>query len=182
MGKIIVSEFLTLDGIMDAPDKWQIKYTNDEMANDIEEELCKADILLYGRTTYLTMAGAWPSRTGTIAYKFNNLPKYVVSTTMKKAEWNNSTIIGENISEEITKLKQLPGKRILIWGSKLLVHSLQKCGLIDEYRLYIHPVILGSGDRLFGDNAQLQEMELTNSKIFNTGTFAGTYKFKKQNE
>lgn len=178
MGKIIVSEFLTLDGIMEAPDKWQIKYTNEEMASDIEEELNKTDMLLYGRTTYLTMANAWPSRTGAIADRFNSLPKYVVSTTLQKADWNNSEIIKENVVPEIARLKELPGKRILVWGSMALVHTLQKHDLIDEYRLYIHPVTLGSGGRLFGENVQLQEMELSNTKIFETGTFAGTYKFK----
>lgn len=176
MRKIIVSEFLTLDGVMEAPDKWQLKFVNEEMSDDIEGEIVAADGLLYGRTTYLAMAAAWPSRTGTIADQFNKLPKHVVSTTLEKAEWNNSTLINGNIIEEIIKLKEQQGKPLLVWGSWKLVQALIQNKLIDEYRLYIHPILQGTGKRLFEEGIPAGEMKLAGSKALSTGVVILNYK------
>lgn len=172
MRKVVVSEFLTLDGIMEAPDKWQLKYVNEEMGNDVEKEICSADSLLFGRTTYLTMAGAWPTRTGTVADKFNPLPKHVVSTTLEKAEWNNSKIIKSNFIEEITKLDG----RILVWGSWKLVQTLIQNNLVDEYRLYVHSFIQGQGKRLFEEGTHTQDLKLIETKILGTGVVVLNYR------
>src|SRR6185312_13354295 len=147
MKKIVVTEFLSLDGVMEAPDKWQMGYVNEEMGKDILDELVKSDALLFGRTTFDGMAAAWPSRKDAAADKFNNLPKFVVSTTLNKTDWNKSTIIKSNVTEELKKLKHQTGTQILVWGSLKLVQMMMEYNLIDEYRLYIHPCLLGKGKR-----------------------------------
>lgn len=176
MRKLVVAEFLTLDGVMEAPEKWNSNYMNDEeMTNDILEDFTASDSLLLGRTTYQFLEERWPVRTGEMADKFNNLPKYVVSTTLQKAEWNNSAIINVNVIEEIKKLKDQSGKNILVWGSNALVQTLMRDKLVDEYKLYVYPLTLGTGKHLFEKGNTAQTLKLINTRIFPTGVIALIY-------
>ena len=163
MRKVIVSEFVTLDGVMEAPDKWQFPFWNDETGKLKVDELFASDALLLGRVTYQEFAKAWPSMTDEegFADRMNSLPKFVASTTLKEPLGWNATLIKGNIAQEVSKLKQQPGQDILISGGAGLVHSLMKQDLIDEYRLLVYPVVLGSGKRLFtdGGNATLKLVE-----------------------
>jgi dihydrofolate reductase len=161
MRKIIVTEFLSLDGVMEAPHLWSFPYWNDEIEKFKHDELFTSDAQLLGRVTYQGFATAWPSRTGDYADRLNNLPKYVVSTTLETVEWHNSHLIKENITEEVIRLKQQPGQNILVHGSRTLVQTLMQDQLIDEYNLLVYPLILGSGMRLLneGDSASLKLVE-----------------------
>jgi dihydrofolate reductase len=176
MRKIIATEYLTLDGVMEAPSKWSGQFWNDEAAQFKFEELFASDALLLGRVTYEGFAAAWPNYNDEAGFadRMNGLPKYVVSTTLDTAEWNNSTLIKENIVEEIAKLKQEPGQDILLAGSADLMHTLMEHNLIDEYRLMVHPIVVGSGKRLFreGDNKVLQ---LVDTRTLSTGIIILTY-------
>jgi dihydrofolate reductase len=169
MRKVIVSKFLTLDGVMEAPDKWQFPYWNDEINKFKFEELLASDAQLLGRVIYQGFADTWPSMTGEYADRLNSLPKYVVSTTLKKVEWNNSRLINGNVVEEIGKLKQQPGQDILVHGSRTLVQTLMKAGLIDEYQLIVHPLVLGKGKRLFNDGMETTKLKLIEAKAFSSG-------------
>ncbi len=174
MRRVIVSEFVTLDGVFEAPEKWSFPFQNDETAKFKSDELFASDALLLGKVTYQIFAASWPSRTGEFADRMNSLPKYVVSTTLKKVEWNNSSLIKGNVVEEVSKLKQQPGQDILIAGSGELVHTLMQHDLIDEYRLMVFPVVLGSGKRPFrdGSNTTLRHVE---TRTFGSGVVALTY-------
>ena len=173
--KLVVSEFLSLDGVMEDP-QWTAPYWNDEIAKFKFSELRETNAHLLGRLTYEGFAVAWPSRTDEqgFADRMNSLPKYVVSTTLEKAEWKNSHIIKENIVEEISKLRQQTGGNILLAGSVTLVQTLVKHDLVDEYHLLVYPVILGAGKRLFQDgcNARLKLVELI---TFSSGVVAQIY-------
>ena len=143
MRKVVVSEFVSLDGVMEAPDKWHFPYWSDEMGQEIEAAMGQADAM-----TYQGFATAWPSMTDEAGFadRMNILPKFVVSTTLEEPlEWNNSTLIKENVAEEVSRLKQQPGRDILIHGSADLVHTLMQHDLIDEYRIMVNPVVVGSG-------------------------------------
>jgi dihydrofolate reductase len=170
MRKVVIAEFLSLDGVMEAPEKWTFQFWNDEMAKFKHDELFASDAHLLGRVTYQIFAAAWPSRTDKqgFADRMNNLPKYVVSTTLKKAEWKNSHLIKENVAEEIAKLKQQSGQDILVAGSSTLVQTLIQHNLIDEYHLFVFPVVLGSGKRLFKD-ASNTTLKLVDTKAFSSG-------------
>jgi dihydrofolate reductase len=174
MSKLLVAEFLTLDGVMEAPDSWNGPFLNEEMGMDIGSGLFQMDALLYGRRTYEEMAAAWPGRTGDMADQFNNAPKFVVSTTLQEATWNNSRLIKSNISEEVSKLKQQFSQNILILGSGELVRTLMQRDLIDEYLLLVCPLILGKGKRLFQD-ASKTTLRLVTSKAYTTGAVSLTY-------
>src|SRR5258707_2777899 len=148
MRKVVVTEFLSLDGIMEDP-AWTFKYWNDETANFKGEETTASDTLLLGRVTYQGFAAAWPESKDEGADYFNSVRKYVVSTTLDKAEWNNSRLIKDKIVEEVTKLKQQDGKDITVHGSATLVQTLIQNDLVDRYRLLVYPLVLGKGKRLF---------------------------------
>ncbi len=169
MRKVIVTMFVSLDGVMEEP-AWTMPYWNDEIAKFKLDELFATDAHLLGRVTYQGFAAAWPSRTDEqgFADRMNSLPKYVVSTTLEKAEWNNSTIIKENIVEEVSKLKQQPGQDILVAGSGTLVQTLMQHDLIDEYRLLVYPVVLGKGKQLFRDGSKAT-LKLVETKAFSSG-------------
>src|SRR6266545_2277713 len=156
MRKLVATEYLTLDGVMEAPGSetslgerggWSFLFSSDEHRQFKFDELMASDALLLGRVTYEIFAAAWPSRTGEFADRMNSLPKYVVSTTLQKAEWNNSHLISDatHVVEEVVKLKQQPGKDILLCGSAELFQTLSQHNLIDEYRLMVYPIILGTG-------------------------------------
>ncbi len=178
MRRVIVSEFVTLDGVMEDPGGaekfehggWTWPYMNEEIGKFKFDELFGSDALLLGRVTYQGFADAWPSRTDEqgFADRMNGLSKYVVSTTLEVVEWHNSRLIKGNVAEEVSKLKQQPGQDILVAGSGALVHALRQHDLIDEYRLLVYPVVLGSGRRLFryGSNTTLR---LEETKTFSSG-------------
>jgi dihydrofolate reductase len=176
MRKIVVTEFVSLDGVVEAPNEWSSPFWNDEIAKYKLDELFASDALLLGRVTYQGFAAAWPGRTDAegFADRMNSLPKFVVSTTLKAAEWNNSTLIKRNVLEEVARLKRQPGLDILIGGSGELVDTLRLNDLIDEYRLLIYPVVVGRGSRLFkeGSNATLR---LVDNKALGSGVVALWY-------
>ncbi len=160
MRKVVVTEFLSLDGVMEEP-AWTFKYWNDEIAKFKGEESSASDALLLGRVTYQGFAAAWPESKDEGADYFNGVRKYVVSTTLDKAAWNNSMLIKDNIVEEITKLKQQDGEDIIVHGSATLVQTLIQHDLVDCYRLLVYPLVLGKGKRLFkeGTTATLKLVE-----------------------
>jgi dihydrofolate reductase len=177
--KVIVSEFVSLDGVFEAPDQWHFPYFNDEMGQEIGAAMGQADAMLMGRVLYEEWSAFWPQQDpeeNPIVARMNGIQKYVVSTTLEgPLGWNNSTLIGENVAEEISRLKQQPGKDISISGSGSLVRSLLKDGLIDELRLMVHPVVVGSGKRLFEEGGEQIALELVDSKTFSTGVVYLTY-------
>ena len=176
MRKVVVAEFLSLDGVMEAPEKWTFQFWNDETAKFKHDELFASDAHLLGRVTYQIFAAAWPSGTDKqgFADRMNNLPKYVVSTTLKQVEWDNSHLIKENVAEEIAKLKRQSGQDILVAGSGTLVQTLIQHNLIDEYHLLVFPVVLGSGKRLFKD-ASNTTLKLVDTKAFSSGVVLLSY-------
>jgi dihydrofolate reductase len=182
MRKVIASEIVSLDGVMEAPEQWHFPYFNDEMAEAIEAAMATADAMLLGRVTYEGFAAFWPSQEDSdedqeLTNYMNNTPKYVVSTTLEEPlEWNNSTLIKENVAEEIAKLKQQPGEDISVTGSGTLVRSLLQEDLLDELRLMVHPIVVGSGKRLFEDGSDQKALELVDSKTFSTGVLYLTYR------
>ncbi|MGA2503261.1 MAG: dihydrofolate reductase family protein [Anaerolineales bacterium] len=177
MREVIVSEFITLDGVMEDPGGvekfihggWAFKFERGPKGDKFKlDEVIEAGTLLLGRITYEGFAAAWPSRAGEFANKMNNMPKYIVSKSLRDLKWNNSNLIKDNIVEEVTKLKAMPGGDILVAGSGQLVHLLMRHNLIDEYRLMVYPVILGSGKRLFKDEGSMK-LTLAETKQFGSG-------------
>ncbi len=185
MRKIIVSEFVTLDGVMEGPGRddpfelagWTMPYANQEIGKFKFDELFASDALLLGRVTYEGFAKAWPTmkNTGEFGERMNSIPKYVVSTMVNKADWNNSTIIKKNAADEVLKLKQQSGGNILVAGSAALIGSLMEHNLVDEYRLLIYPVVLGKGKRLFRDDFKTK-LKLIETKTFSSSVVALVYK------
>ena len=178
MRKVTAGLFVSLDGVTESPEKWQLPYFNDEMGEAIGAAMAAADAMLLGRVTYQEFASYWPgvrSEDQPFADYMNNTPKYVVSTTLDTVEWSNSTLIKGNLAEEITKLKQQPGKNIGITGSTTLVQSLLQDDLLDELGLMIHPVVVGSGKRLFEEGGDLKALKLIDSKTFSTVVVSLTY-------
>ena len=161
---------MTLDGVVESPQDWSFPYWSDETAKFKWDELLATDAHLLGRVTYEGFAAAWPDRTDAqgFADRMNGLPKYVVSTTLKKAEWNNSTIIKSSVVEEVSKLKNQSGGDILVAGSMTLLHTLMEHDLVDEYRLLTYPIVLGKGKRLFTDG-MAASLRLTESKPMGSG-------------
>jgi dihydrofolate reductase len=178
--KLIVSEWMTLDGVFDADSmkEWFEPYESQDRQEYIKENVLTSDAFLVGRVTYEMLASYWPNQKNNfagIADRLNSAPKYVVSSPLKKAEWNNSTIIKENLVEEITKLKQQPGQDILIFGSASLVQSLMEADLVDEYRFLVHPIIMGSGKRFFRDEMVATKLKLVKTKTLNSGVILDCY-------
>jgi len=174
--KVVVSEYVTLDGVMEAPDKWSFSFWSEEAAKFKFEELFASDVLLLGRVTYQGFAAAWPSMTDEegFADRMNSLPKFVASATLQETEWNAS-LLKENIAEEVSRLKLQPGQDILVFGSADLVDMLRQHDLIDEYRLMVYPVVVGSGKRLFREGSGKQVLKLSETKTFRSGVLVLTY-------
>jgi dihydrofolate reductase len=170
MRRIIVSQFVSLDGVTEDPHKWSFPFWHDDIGKFKENELFigGVDTLLLGRVTYDGFADAWPSRTGEFADRMNNIPKVVVSTTLEKPAWNNTTVIKKNVAEEVSKLKQAPGEDLMIYGSMSLVDTLMSHDLVDEYRLLVFPLVLGNGKRLFKDGRKAG-LTLAEAKSYDTG-------------
>ncbi len=179
MRKITAGLFVSLDGVVESPDKWQFPYFNDEMGEAVGASMAAADAMLLGRVTYQEFASYWPgasSEDQPFADYMNNTPKYVVSTTLEEPlEWNNSTLIKGNVAEEITRLKQQPGENIGITGSATLVQYLLQEDLLDKLELLVHPVVVGSGKRLFEGGGESKGLRLLDSKTFSTGVVFLTY-------
>lgn len=175
MRKIIAALFISLDGVVESPDKWHFPYFNDEMGAAIGSAMGESDALMMGRVNYQEWSAYWPSSNDEFAAFMNNTTKYVVSNTLDTPTWNNSTLITGDIAAEITKLKQQPGKDISISGSGTLVQSLLQLNLLDELRLMIHPIVVGSGKRLFPDGVPTKPLKLVDSQTFSTGVLYVTY-------
>jgi dihydrofolate reductase len=178
MGRIIVTEFVSLDGVIEAPGGgedykhggWTFEIDRGAEGNKFKlDETLDADALLLGRVTYEGFAAAWPSRDDEFANKFNTMPKYVVSSTLDKPDWNNSTVLNGDVAEEVAKLKQQQDGDIVVHGSAQLVQALIEHDLVDELRLMVFPVVLGSGKRLFGDTSEKKRLRLTDSKTVGDG-------------
>lgn len=154
MRNVIVSMFVSLDGVTEAPEKWSLKFWSDDIAKFKHDELFAADALLLGRVTFEVFAASWPSRTDDeYADRMNSIRKVVVSTTLAPPAWNNSTLIKADVASEVSKLKQQGGKDILVFGSTTLLSTLMQHNLVDEYRLLVYPIVLGNGKRLFKDGS-----------------------------
>ena len=169
MGRIVVTEFVSMDGVMQAPGGedfkypgWTFEFERGDDGNDFKlQETLEADALLIGRITYESFAGAWPSREGPFAEKFNSMPKYVVSSTLESPEWNNTTVLTGRAAEEAAKLKDRVDGVIQVPGSLRLVQELFENDLVDELHLMVFPVVLGTGRRLFGDQSKKSDWRLT---------------------
>ncbi len=177
--RLQVSEILTLDGFMEAPEQWVFQYMDQEIGGDVMTALQQTDAMLFGRKTFQEMAAAWPGRTGDMADFFNSVPKYVVSSTLGDVTWNNSHVISGNIAEEVAKLKAHPGRILLVQGSADLVRLLAQHHLIDEYSLHVAPLVLGKGKRLFQEGHQAQ-LQLANTKAYKSGVLTLTYEPARQ--
>lgn len=175
MRKLVVTQFITVDGVIENPHFWSFPYFTDEITKFKNEELLASDAQLLGRVTYDAFAGHWPSQTDEYGNRLNCLPKYVVSKTLKKTTWNNSIIINSNVEGEILKLKQQQGQDILVHGSQTLLKLLMKANLIDQYNLLLFPIVLGKGIRLF-DNEENSKLKLTETKTYNSGVVFLKYK------
>lgn len=175
MRKVIVSEFVSLDGVMENP-AWTFQFGSEEQERFKFDELFACDALLLGRVTYQGFAAAWPNMQGTGSYgeRMNSMPKYVASRTLNQMEWNASLIKGD-LAEEISRLKQQPGQDILVFGSAELVYALTDLGLVDEYRLMVFPIILGGGKRIFREAGQQKILKLIGTKTFASGVTVLSY-------
>jgi dihydrofolate reductase len=177
MRKVYAALFISLDGVTESPDKWQFDHFDDDMAAHMGEQLAAQDAVLLGRVTYQEWAPYWPTSTDEPFASFiNATPKYVVSTTLDKVEWQNSTLINGNLADEIATLKRQPGKNIGVAGSPTLVRSMLQASLLDELILMVHPVIAGRGKRLFADGGDLKRLKLVDSKTTRTGVVILTYR------
>ena len=184
MRRIVVTEFVTLDGVMEDPGGaekserggWAFQFNRGPEGDKFKlDETLASDALLLGRLTYEGFAAAWPSRTGEFAEKMNNMPKYVVSAALEHPGWNNSTQIKSNIVEEVTRLKAMPGGDILVAGSARLVNLLMEYDLIDEYRLMVYPIILGKGKRLFDIGSAKHPLHLADARMVGEGVLILIY-------
>jgi dihydrofolate reductase len=185
--RLTVTEFVTLDGVMEDPggaegfDRggWAFQFDRGPDGDNFKlEELMESDALLLGRVTYEGFAAAWPSVTDEVGFaeKMNSMPKYVVSSTLDEATWTNSTVLRGDVDEEVTRLKEAPGGPILVAGSRRLAHALMDHGLVDEFRLMVFPIVLGSGKRLFDGGRDRTVLRLVDSKAVGAGVLALTYR------
>ena len=184
MGKIVVTEFMSLDGVVEDPggaedfkhSGWSFEISRGDEGDKFKlDETMSSEVLLLGRRTYEGFAKAWPAREGEFADKFNTMPKYVVSSTLEKPEWNNSTVLKGGVAEEVAKLKREHDGDILVHGSPQLVQALIEHDLVDELRLMVFPVVLGSGKRLFGETSDKKTLKLVDSKVVGEGVTILTY-------
>src|SRR3712207_3073930 len=175
----VALELVSVDGVMEKPEEWAFAYSNDEMDEANAAGMEASDALLLGRVTYEGLAAFWPNQpAGTPMVDYiNSVRKHVVSGNLEEPlEWNNSTLAGGNAGEGISELKRQPGKDITIIGSGMLVRALLEEGLLDELRLMVHPLVMGSGRRLFEDGGDREALELVDSRTFRTGVLYLTYR------
>lgn len=180
MRKIVSGLFISLDGVVEAPNEWQFDHFDEDMAEGMTAHLATEDTLLMGRVTYQEWADYWPKAGNEDGYAvhINHIPKYVVSTTLDKVAWGDLgqvQLVKGNLAAELDRLKRQPGKNIGIGGSPTLVRSLLDQGLLDELMLMVHPVVVGHGKRLFKDGSALKRMKLLDSQMTRTGVAILTY-------
>jgi dihydrofolate reductase len=178
MGKIVATEYVSLDGVVEAPGGgeefkhagWTFEIDRGPEGDKFKlDETLNSEALLLGRVTYEGFAAAWPSMEGEFADRFNAMPKYVVSSTLENPEWNNSTVLKGDVVEEVSRLRRAPGGDIVVHGSPQLVQTLLEHDLIDELRVMVFPVVLGTGKRLFGDTSDKKRLRLTDSRTVGDG-------------
>ena len=178
MGRIVVTEFVSLDGVMEDPggsesfkhSGWSFEIDRGAEGNQFKaDETFESDALLLGRVTYEGFAKAWPSREGDFADKFNTMPKYVVSSTLEDPQWTNSTVLKGELGEEVAKLKEAHDRDIVVHGSAQLVQALLERDLVDEVRLMVYPVVLGTGKRVFGETSDKKPLKLAEAKVVGDG-------------
>jgi dihydrofolate reductase len=174
MRKIVAGLFISLDGVVEAPDQWHFPYFNDEMGAAVQSMMDSSEAMLLGRRTYEEFAAYWPNSTDDFAHRMNGTPKYVVSNTLTAAAWQNSTLISGDVVKELTRIKEEPGGNLSITGSGTLVRSLLREGLLDELHLLMHPIVVGTGKHLFDDGPQVP-LRLADSRAFSTGVLDLTY-------
>ena len=177
MRKIVAGLFISLDGVVEAPQDWHFPYFNDEMGEAVAAQADAADTMLFGRNTFEEFAGFWPQQGSDVPFAdiINNTRKVLVTTTLKSVDWGPTTIIDHDVVESITALKDQPGRDISITGSPTLVRTLLREGLLDELRLLVHPIVVGHGKKLFADEDRPIPLKLIGSKTFQTGVQAMTY-------
>jgi dihydrofolate reductase len=185
MGRIVVTEFISVDGVVEDPggaedyehSGWSFEFDRGDDGNQFKlDETMDSEALLLGRVTFQGFADAWPSREGEFADKFNDMPKYVVSSTIDGSEWNNSTVLEGDVAEAVANLKREQGGDIVVHGSAQLVQTLLEHGLVDELRLMVFPVVLGSGKRLFGESRDKRNLELADSRTVGDGVSILVYR------
>jgi dihydrofolate reductase len=178
MGRIVVTEFVSLDGVVEDPGGaedfehggWSFEFDRGEDGDQFKlDETMGSDALLLGRVTYEGFADAWPSREGEFADKFNEMPKYVVSSTLNDPEWNNSTVIAGDVPAEVARLRDEIDGDLVVHGSATLAKTLIDEGLVDELRLMVFPVVLGRGKRLFGETGDKKPLSLADSRVVGDG-------------
>ena len=190
MRKLVVGTFVTVDGVMQAPGGpgeddeggfrhggWSVNYWDEMMGQTMDEQMSRAEALLLGRKTYEIFAAHWPrvSDEDPTAAKLNGMPKYVASRTLSEVTWNNSTLLKGDVADAVAKLKEEPGGEIHVSGSGDLIQTLIKNNLVDEFRLWVFPVVLGEGKRLFGGGTVPEGLKLVDSKTSGTGVMIATY-------
>ncbi|MGH2788226.1 MAG: dihydrofolate reductase family protein [Actinomycetota bacterium] len=190
MGKIVVTEFISLDGVVEDPGGsedfkyggWSFEFSRGEEGDKFKlDEAFEAEALLLGRVTYEGFADAWPTRSGEFADRFNSMPKYVVSSTLESPAWNNSTVIKGDIAKAVTELREQLEGNIVVHGSVQLVQYLLEHDLVDELRLMVFPVVLGSGKGLFGETSDKKILELVESKTVGDGVNIQIYQRPEAN-
>ena len=184
MGRIIVTEFISIDGVVEDPGGagdykhagWSFEFNRGEEGEQFKlDETMASEALLLGRVTYEGFAEAWPTREGDFADKFNTMPKYVVSSTLKDPEWTNSTVLDGDVVEETRKVRGEVDGDIVVHGSPTLVQTLLENDLVDELRLMVFPVVLGTGKRLFGETTDKKALKLVDSKVVGDGVAIQVY-------
>lgn len=183
MRKLIVTEFVSLDGVMEAPggepgyphSGWVASFFTDELGVHKYEEQAAAEILLLGRKTYESFYGAWPLRDGPMADTINTMTKYVVSSTLGASDWQNTTVIATDVERAVAELKAADGAPILVVGSRTLAQSLLAAGLVDEINLQVFPLLLGSGVRLYPETIEKHPLRLVSSRTLENGVMLQTY-------
>jgi dihydrofolate reductase len=184
MGRIVVTEFISLDGVIEAPGGgedykyggWTFEIDRGDEGNQFKlDETMSSAALLLGRRTYEGFAAAWPTRDGEFADKFNTMPKYVVSSTLRDPEWTNSTVLSGDVVAEVTKLKKEQDGDIVVHGSAQLVQSLIENDLVDQLRLMVFPVVLGTGKQLFGETTDKKRLQLSSSTVVGDGVVIQVY-------
>jgi dihydrofolate reductase len=184
MGRIVVTEFISLDGVVEDPGGaedfthggWSFEIARGDEGDQFKlDETMASEALLLGRRTYEGFAAAWPSREGEFADKFNNMPKYVVSSTLKDPDWGNTEVLGGDLAAEVSKLRDRHDGDVVVHGSVQLVQALLEDDLVDELRLMVFPVVLGAGKRLFGETSDKRRLKLTDSRTVGDGVAIQVY-------
>jgi dihydrofolate reductase len=185
MGRIVVTEFVSLDGVMEDPGGaedykyggWTFEIDRGDEGNKFKlDETMEADALLLGRVTYEGFAEAWPSLDGEFADKFNNMPKYVVSSTLRDPEWKNTTVLSGDLADDVAKVRESTSGDVYVHGSAQLAQALLEQDLVDEVHLMVFPVVLGTGKRFFGETTAKKPLKLVDSKIVGDGVAILVYR------